>query len=199
MKKINKKGFTLIELLAVIVILGILMLTAIPAVTRAIARSRKNTFWQNAKQYIQAVQTPYLSGEYVLTSSTSSVCPLPEPGKAYFVYLKDIELDAGSKDKSSFGTQYITDTANKCMPRVIVYNSGSGSANGDNKDNIKWYFVGADQSNNGITDPVSESQLGFNSVKVGDATSCTNTFTVTTGSGSSATTTTITPVQCQPQ
>ena len=44
MKKINSKGFTLVELLAVIVIMGILMMVAIPAVTRTIENSRKDTF-----------------------------------------------------------------------------------------------------------------------------------------------------------
>ena len=37
----NKKGFTLIELLAVIIILGILMIIAIPAVTSYIQSSRQ--------------------------------------------------------------------------------------------------------------------------------------------------------------
>ncbi|MBP3800397.1 MAG: hypothetical protein ILA19_05395, partial [Bacilli bacterium] len=172
-------------------ILGILMLTAIPAVTRAIARSRKNTFWQNAKQYIQAVQTPYLSGEYVLSSSTTSVCPLPEPGKSYYILLDDIDLDAGSKDKSSFGAQY--KKSGTCQPRVIVANIGTGQVNGENKDKIVWYFVGLDQSNNGITNPVSESALSFNSVEVGNGGgsnnhTCGNSVT---GGG--------TPVRCQPQ
>ena len=40
MKKTNKKGFTLIELLAVIIILGVLMIIAIPSVTQYISNSR---------------------------------------------------------------------------------------------------------------------------------------------------------------
>ena len=53
MEKINvKKGFTLIELLAVIIILGILMLVAIPSVTKYISDSRKEGYVATAKTII---------------------------------------------------------------------------------------------------------------------------------------------------
>ena len=48
----NKKGFTLIELLAVIIILGILMIIAIPSVTRYISDSRKNAYVDTAKEIV---------------------------------------------------------------------------------------------------------------------------------------------------
>ncbi|MBO5375413.1 MAG: prepilin-type N-terminal cleavage/methylation domain-containing protein, partial [Bacilli bacterium] len=40
----NKKGFTLIELLAVIIILGVLMIIAIPSVTEYIQTARKKAY-----------------------------------------------------------------------------------------------------------------------------------------------------------
>ena len=55
MKKNNKKGFTLIELLAVIIILGVIMLIAIPSVTSQISNSRKNTYSKTAQEFINSV------------------------------------------------------------------------------------------------------------------------------------------------
>ena len=79
MKKINSKGFTLVELLAVIVIMGILMMVAIPSVTRTIENSRKDTFVDIAKSYANAARTQWTAdglmcknaaGDTVVSSAT---------------------------------------------------------------------------------------------------------------------------------
>ncbi len=59
----NKKGFTLIELLAVIIILGVLMLIAIPSVTEYISSSRKSAYVSTAQSYITAVRNQVNLGE----------------------------------------------------------------------------------------------------------------------------------------
>ena len=61
MKK--KNGFTLIELLAVIIILGILMIIAIPSVTKYISDSRKSSYVDSAKEIIGSARNLVNSGE----------------------------------------------------------------------------------------------------------------------------------------
>ena len=48
----NRKGFTLIELLAVIVILSIIMIVAVPNVLSVISKQEKNAFVNDAKKLI---------------------------------------------------------------------------------------------------------------------------------------------------
>jgi type IV pilus assembly protein PilA len=64
-KNINSKGFTLIELLAVITILGILMIVAIPSVSRTIENSRRDTFADIALEYLDSVRESVLADELV--------------------------------------------------------------------------------------------------------------------------------------
>ena len=71
MKK-NNKGFTLVELLAVIVIMGILMMVAIPSVTRTIENSRKDTFVDIAKSYGNAARTLWTSDNLTCNGVVSS-------------------------------------------------------------------------------------------------------------------------------
>lgn len=86
----NNKGFTLIELLAVIVILGILMIVAIPQVTKYIEQSKKDTFVDTAKAYINAARYAYLNDELTCTVGDSAIIPI-------------YSLDVDNSGKSPFG------------------------------------------------------------------------------------------------
>ena len=99
----NKKGFTLIELLAVIIILGILMIIAIPSVTRYISDSRKNAYVDTAKEIVGGARnlvndgklemydtdvTYYIESSCIKTENASK-SPYGEFTKAYVVVTYD--------------------------------------------------------------------------------------------------------------
>lgn len=179
--KTNKKAFTLIELLAVIVILGVLMITAIPAVTKAIAKSRRDTYATNAKKIIDAVRTSVLNEEFdefnlvngTLTDS-GYTCQLPGPQEAIEINLMStlnskttIEqlLERGGT-QSSFNKPYSAGT-------VWIYNegtTGSDSADAGN-DKYVYYITLIDRGYNGINVTVEENQLNRNKVHIGNAKS----------------------------
>jgi prepilin-type N-terminal cleavage/methylation domain-containing protein len=164
--KMNKKGFTLIELLAVIVILGILMMTAIPAVTKAIAKSRRNTYWQNMKSYAKSAATPFLDGEYSATvGGESASCPIPGTGQYTIIPVSIVDLEQGDKTKSSFKSPYQTGI-NNCEPTIVVVNEGTAD-----KDKIEWYVLGMDKAGNGIVELTNINELNLSSVVTGKSTS----------------------------
>ena len=128
-KKTKKRGFTLIELLAVIIILGVLMIIAIPSVTTYISNSRKSAYVNTAKEVISGARTLVNSGKIELfdTDTTyyiSNECiqtenkaesPYGKFTKAYVIVTYDgngFDYFWASLDESGQGIKKITKVDN---------------------------------------------------------------------------------------
>lgn len=106
----NKKGFTLIELLAVIVILGVIMVIAIPSVTGYITNSRKDSMISSAKAYVDAVSTGANGGDYQFPTYPKAVV---------VVTINNIKLNR-KQEKSPFNSDY-----NKEKSYIVIENTGT--------------------------------------------------------------------------
>ncbi len=122
MKNLNRKGFTLIELLAVIVILGVIMLIAIPSVSSIIANSRKNTYKSTAETLISGARNMVLSTSTGDPDTNAEWASISETGltkvndladvtasgstayaKAYIIKINQIKVEQGSNSRSPYG------------------------------------------------------------------------------------------------
>ena len=125
----NKKGFTLIELLAVIVIIGILMLIAIPAMSRYIENARKDSLITIAKEYVNAVRNSW-SADDLLCGSSDQVSSSMDEGNYYVLIDPTTEsteelLDQGGKspwgNRDLKGYVRVNITTNAKEQRVTKY------------------------------------------------------------------------------
>lgn len=134
----NKKGFTLIELLAVIIILGVLLLVAIPSVTTYINSSKKDSYVATAKQYIRAASNMVNAGEF----------DVYDPTITYYIPAKCIPLESGGQSPyGDFDRAYV----------AVTYD-GNG---------FKFYWQSRDITGMGIPKATSVDDLTKDSVKSG--------------------------------
>ena len=92
----NKKGFTLIELLATIVILGIIMIVAVPNVTGIIYRNRANTYIEDAKKMVTLT-------DYAMRGSNNKIT---KPGNGQCIIFNLLYLDNAEFEDPPNGGDY---------------------------------------------------------------------------------------------
>lgn len=154
MKKLNNVGFTLIELLAVITIMGILMLVAIPAVSRTIENTRRDTFANTALEYISAIEQAVLTDaiECHHGASDDTATSLSALGAESYYYFFDSSQPSG-KDlmekggKSSWGKAEV-------KGKIKITKTVNS-----NKNSYEYSAIMVDASQRGFGDYVTEANI----------------------------------------
>ena len=137
-KKKKKKGFTLIELLAVIIILGILMIIAIPSVTSYINDSRKNAYVDTAKEIVSGTRNLVNEGKLGMYDTTVT----------YYIPAKYVNTENALK--SPYG-EFLDKSA-----YVGVIYDGKG---------YKYYWISSDDTGQGIDEVTPVDKLDTDKIK----------------------------------
>ena len=140
----NKKGFTLVELLAVIVILGVLLMIAVPAVQNVIKKAKNNATQKQAELFIDAAKKMAIIDE-----ATSDMV----------IYkLSDLDSDV---DKNRFTGMVVALKENGSYKYYIYLNDSVNKKTISNNDNNDIFeFASEDKINEKVTDGVKEFKEG---------------------------------------
>ncbi len=135
----KNKGFTLIELLAVIIILGILMLVAIPSVTKYINDSRKETYIDTARQYVKGAVNLVNDGNMDMFDTNTT----------YYIPTSCIKLESGGQSPygGDFNPAYV----------IVTYDNES----------YNYYWMSTDNQGMGIKVPTLDGKLDISLVETG--------------------------------
>lgn len=187
MKNINEKGFTLIELLAVITIMGILMLVAIPAVSRTIENSRRDTFADIGKEYINAVRNGVLAdnvscydGEWRVASANTA--------ETYFFPICTSKGNCTAITTNTVGTMTVEEI--ESSTKAIMESGGKSPFGGaemqgyvkmvkdvnatTGKTTTTYYIQIADTGKHGLASEKTETELGRGAVITNLTSAATN-------------------------
>ena len=136
----NKKGFTLVELLAVIVILGVLLMIAVPAVQNVIKKTKNNATQKQAELFIDAAKKMAIIDE-----ATSDM----------LIYkLSDLDSDV---DKNRFTGMVVALKENGSYKYYIYLNDSVNKKTiGNNNNNDIFEFASEDKINEKVTDGVKK-------------------------------------------
>ena len=151
----NKKGFTLIELLAVIIILGILMIIAIPSVTKYISDSRKSSYIDTAREIIGGARNMVNDGRLGMFDTNST----------YYIPVSCIKTENASKSPyGEFTKAYIG----------VIYD-GKG---------YKYYWISVDDAGQGVRNITPLDKLDTDDIESDLQDSDIEGVVTTTGIGS---------------
>ena len=181
----QQSGFTLIELLAVITIMGILMMVAIPAVSRTIENSRRDTFADTATAYINAVKNS-VSADEILCSTASDTNMTTNISSAV---AGTYYLNVATEDNATYKANSALDNSKALMESGGKSSWGNANVRGyvvltkdttNNQTKYTYQIVLTDSGNHG-TNGTSTGLVGTNNiVKRSDvSSSATLTYTST--------------------
>lgn len=129
------QGFTLIELLAVILILGIIVLIAIPTVSKIIKQAKDNAFITEALTYLNTAENEVGLKEYKV--------PTKETDSPLIFLFSDLNVSNGSK--SPYGKKYLSgsnititsDNSGKLTYSLTAFDEGDNAIIGQTLDSLQ--------------------------------------------------------------